>query len=65
MSRERDRVVCVPLSQAEWEAFTARHPEPVDWLREQILSQIDAAALPKPQPVLRDSPARPFSTRRV
>ncbi len=57
--------MCVPLSQAEWEAFTARHPEPVDWLREQILSQLDAEALPKPQPVLRDKPPSPFSTRRV
>ncbi len=57
--------MCVALSQAEWEAFTARHPQPVDWLREQVLSQIDAAALPKPQPVLRDRPPRPFSTHRV
>ncbi len=64
MSKDRDRVVCVPLSQAEWEAFTLRHPEPVDWLREQILSELDAAALPKPQsPLLR--PPSPFSTRRV
>ena len=64
MSKERDRVVCVPLSQAEWEAFTARHPEPVDWLRQQILAQIDEAALPKPQSLLPKSPS-PFSTRRV
>jgi hypothetical protein len=64
MSRERDRVVCVPLSQAEWEAFTARHPEPVDWLRQQILAQIDEGALPKPQELLPKTPS-PFSTRRV
>ncbi len=57
--------MCVPLSQAEWEAFTARHPEPVAWLRDQILSQIDAPTLPKPQSVLRDPPPSPFSTRRV
>ncbi len=57
--------MCVPLSQAEWEAFTARHSQPVDWLRQQILSQVDAEALPKPQSVLRDTPASPFSTRRV
>ncbi len=43
----------------------ARHPEPVDWLREQILSQIDAEALPKPQSLLREAPPSPFSTRRV
>ena len=65
MSKGRDRVVCVPLSQAEWEAFTARHQEPVAWLRDQILSQIDAPTLPKPQSVLRDPPPSPFSTRRV
>jgi len=65
MSTGRDRVVCVPLSQAEWEAFTARHSQPVDWLRQQILSEVDAEALPKPQSVLRDPPASPFSTRRV
>ena len=57
--------MCVPLSQAEWEAFTARHSQPVDWLRQQILSEVDAEALPKPQSVLRDTPASPFSTRRV
>ncbi len=65
MGKGRDRVVCVPLSQAEWEAFTARRPEPVGWLREQILSQIDAATLPKPQSLLSDRPPSPFSTRRV
>jgi hypothetical protein len=36
MSNERDRVISITLTEAEWRAFIARHPEPVDWLREQI-----------------------------
>ena len=30
--------MCVSLSEAEWAAFIERNPEPVDWLRKQILS---------------------------
>ena len=64
MSKGRDRVICVSLSEAEWAAFIARHPEPVDWLRHQILSQIeDGQALPPPQRAVR--PDRAWSTRRV
>ena len=64
MSEKRDRVICVPLSEAEWAAFTARIPEPVEWLRTQILSQLEGAqALPPPQRAVR--PARTWSTRRV
>jgi hypothetical protein len=40
MTTERERVLCVTLSEAEWKAFVARHPQPVDWLRQQILSQL-------------------------
>jgi len=36
-------VLSVSLTEAEWQAFIARHPQPVDWLREQILSQLEAA----------------------
>ena len=36
MSDERERVICVTLSESEWQAFIARQPEPVLWLREQI-----------------------------
>ena len=36
MSTERDRVISITLSEAEWQAFVARHPQPVDWLRERI-----------------------------
>ena len=31
-----DRVIHIPLSEAEWQAFLASTPKPVDWLRERI-----------------------------
>jgi hypothetical protein len=40
MSTERDRVISLSLSEAEWQALIARHPRPVDWIREQILDQL-------------------------
>ncbi len=36
MGNERDRVISVSLSEAEWQAFVARHPQPVNWLRDRI-----------------------------
>jgi len=39
MSNERDRVISVSLSEAEWQAFIARQPQPVLWLREQIRAE--------------------------
>jgi hypothetical protein len=48
MSNERDRVISITLSEAEWQAFIARQPQPVDWLREQIRAHAGTAA---PQPV--------------
>jgi hypothetical protein len=39
MSNERERVICVTLSETEWQAFIARQPEPVLWLREQIRAE--------------------------
>jgi hypothetical protein len=45
MSNERDRVISVTLSEAEWQAFIARQPQPVSWLREQIRAE----AAPAPQ----------------
>ena len=41
MSTERDRVISITLSEAEWQAFVARQPQPVDWLREQIRGQVE------------------------
>ena len=39
MSNERERVISVTLSEAEWQAFIARQPQPVLWLREQIRAE--------------------------
>jgi len=39
MSPERDRVISISLTEAEWQAFVARHPEPVDWLRARIKNE--------------------------
>lgn len=36
MSNERERVISITLSEDEWQAFIARQPQPVLWLREQI-----------------------------
>lgn len=40
MSTERDRVISISLTEAEWQAFTARQPKPVDWLRARILDEV-------------------------
>jgi hypothetical protein len=36
MSTDRERVISITLSEAEWQAFVARHPQPVTWIRERI-----------------------------
>ena len=47
MSNERERVICVTLSESEWQAFIARQPQPVLWLREQILAVFGIATAPQ------------------
>jgi hypothetical protein len=42
MGIERERVISIVLSEAEWQAFVARHPEPVLWLRERIRDEAPA-----------------------
>ena len=42
MSNERERVISVTLSEAEWQAFVARQPQPVNWLRERIRDEVTA-----------------------
>ena len=37
MGTERDRVICITLTEAEYRAFVAAQPEPVAWLRDRIL----------------------------
>lgn len=39
-----DRVICVPLDDAEWRDFLAVQPQPVAWLQQQIRQQVQAAA---------------------
>lgn len=46
-----DRVISVTLSDEDWRAFVATHPEPVRWLKQQIAKVIagrsaDAPAAP-------------------
>jgi len=45
MNTERERVISISLTEAEWQAFVARHPKPVDWLRERILSEVAAGGM--------------------
>ena len=40
MINERDRVISISLTEAEWQAFVARQPKPVDWVRERILNEV-------------------------
>jgi len=40
MSTERDRVISITLTEAEWHAFLERHPEPVHWLRDRIRDEV-------------------------
>jgi hypothetical protein len=43
MNTERERVISIVLSESEWQAFIARHPQPVDWLRERIRDDVQAS----------------------
>ena len=40
MGNERERVISITLSEAEWHAFVARHPQPVQWIRERIHDEV-------------------------
>ncbi len=44
MGTERDRVISITLSESEWQAFIARQPQPVQWLRERIRDEAQAPA---------------------
>jgi hypothetical protein len=43
-----DRVIHVPLTEAEWRAFLASTPQPIDWLRERIKEAIAKGATSAP-----------------
>ncbi len=49
MSNDRERVISITLSETEWQAFIARQPQPVVWLREQIRAEAGASAPQQPQ----------------
>jgi hypothetical protein len=38
---DRDRVLSISLSESEWQAFVARQPQPVHWLRERIRDEVN------------------------
>ena len=46
MSSERDRVISISLTEAEWQAFVARQPKPVDWLRARISEEVARPSKP-------------------
>ena len=41
-----DRVIHIPLSEADWQAFMAATPHPVNWLREKIQEAIEKSQEP-------------------
>ena len=49
MSNERERVISITLSEAEWQAFIARQPEPVAYLRERIRDVVGEPEQPEQQ----------------
>ncbi len=63
---ERDRVISITLSEAEWQALVARHPQPVNWLREQIRSDLQdpRASDTAKSSFSREFPASPPSAQR-
>jgi hypothetical protein len=65
MTTQRDRVISVSLTEAEWQAFIARHPQPVEWIREQILAQLEGAVASERETLRGLGPSGPWSSRRV
>jgi hypothetical protein len=49
ISNSVERVIHIPLSEAEWQAFLASTPKPVDWLRERIREAIEKSQPPHPK----------------
>jgi hypothetical protein len=47
MNSDRDRVISITLSESEWQAFVARQPQPVNWLRERIRDEVNTSPAPK------------------
>jgi hypothetical protein len=62
MTGSVDRVIHVPLSEADWKAFLATQPQPVNWLKERIKEAIEAAAGTRRRPSSRSSIRRRLSS---
>jgi hypothetical protein len=45
MGSERDRVISISLTEAEWRAFVAQIPQPVTWIQDRIREQLRASAI--------------------
>jgi len=58
MSNERERVISITLSEAEWQAFVARQPQPVMWLRDRIRQEVEVVEVVEVVDVVKE-PARP------
>lgn len=41
MTIGRDRIISLTLSDAEWQQFVARHPQPVTWLLDRIRRELE------------------------
>lgn len=59
MGTERDRVISISLSEAEWQALVARHPQPVNWLQDQIRADVRTPAQGATPVPWRDAPQSP------
>jgi hypothetical protein len=46
LSDSVDRVIHIPLTEAEWQAFLATTPKPIDWLRDRIREAIEKGVAP-------------------
>ena len=57
MSTERERVISISLTEAEWQAFVARQPRPVDWLRARILAEVESVSSDENAGPAGDTPA--------
>jgi hypothetical protein len=44
-----DRVIHIPLTESEWQAFLATTPKPVEWLKERIREAIARGAATAPR----------------
>jgi hypothetical protein len=53
MSNDRERVISITLSEAEWQAFVARQPQPVSWIRDRIRDEVAV----QPQPTVQGKSA--------